>query len=98
MDDDFYLLKKSFNSKLECPVNAGLCMASRQFLFVAVLAASFGCNQQLFMRALEYSHLKWSILVMLFDCNLSRHPILGQFIDLDLLLCTGFRLEHLDLF
>ena len=30
--------------------------------------------------------------------NLSRRPYLGQVIDLDLLLCTGFNLEHVVLF
>ena len=35
---------------------------------------------------------------MLIDLNLSRRPFLGQVVDLDLLLCTGFYLEHAVLF
>ena len=34
----------------------------------------------------------------LFDLNLSRCPFFGHVIDLDLLLCTGFDLEHAVLF
>ena len=35
---------------------------------------------------------------MLFNLNLSKYPFLGQVIELDLLLCTGFDLEHVVLF
>ena len=35
---------------------------------------------------------------VLFDSNLSRRPFLGQVVDLDLLLCTGFVLEDAVLF
>ena len=35
---------------------------------------------------------------MLFDSNLSRRSFLGQVVDLDLLLCTGFDSEHAVLF
>ena len=35
---------------------------------------------------------------MLFDSTLSRRPFLGQVIDSDLLLFTGFNLEHAVLF
>ena len=37
---------------------------------------------------------------VLFDWNLSRHPFLqvGNFIDLDLLLCTGVNSQHVGLF
>ena len=34
----------------------------------------------------------------LFNSNLIRHPFLWQVVDLDLLLCTGFYLEHAVLF
>ena len=33
-----------------------------------------------------------------FDSNLSRRPFLGQVVDTDLLLCTGFDSEHAVLF
>ena len=39
-----------------------------------------------------------SEVAALFDSNLSRRPFLGQVVDLDLLLCTGFDLEHAVLF
>ena len=35
---------------------------------------------------------------VLFNSNLSRLPFLGQVVDLDLLLCTGFYSEHAVLF
>ena len=35
---------------------------------------------------------------VLLDWNLSRHLVLGQVVDLDLLLCTRFGLEHAILF
>ena len=37
-------------------------------------------------------------VAVLFDLNLRRCPFLGQVVDLDLLLCTGFDLEHAVLF
>ena len=39
-----------------------------------------------------------SEVAVLFDSNLSRRPFLGQVVDLDLLLCTGFDSEHAVLF
>ena len=39
-----------------------------------------------------------SEVTVLFDSNLSRLPFLGQVVDLDLLLCTGFDSEHVVLF
>ena len=36
--------------------------------------------------------------MQLFDSNLSRRPFLGQVVDLDLLLCTGFDSELVVLF
>ena len=35
---------------------------------------------------------------MLFNSTLSRHPFLGHVVNLDLLLCTEFDLEHEVLF
>ena len=35
-----------------------------------------------------------SEVTALFDSNLSRRPFLGQVVDLDLVLCTGFDSEH----
>ena len=39
-----------------------------------------------------------SEVVALFDWNMSRRPFLGQVVDSDLLLFTGFNLEHAVLF
>ena len=39
-----------------------------------------------------------SEVALLLDSNLSRRPFLGQDVDLDLLLCTWFNLEHAVLF
>ena len=39
-----------------------------------------------------------SEVAVLFDSNLSRRSFLGQVVDLDLLLCAGFYLEHAILF
>ena len=39
-----------------------------------------------------------SEVAVLYDSNLSRRPFLGQVVDLDLLLCTGFDSEHAVLF
>ena len=39
-----------------------------------------------------------SEVAVLFNLNLSRRPFLGQVVDLDLLLCTGFDSEHAVLF
>ena len=39
-----------------------------------------------------------SEVAALFDSNLSRRPFLGQVVDSDLLLCTGFDSEHAVLF
>ena len=41
------------------------------------------------------------LLISIYYCNLSRQyrlPFLGQIINLDVLLCSGFNLEHEDLF
>ena len=39
-----------------------------------------------------------SKVAALFDSNLSRRPFLGQVVDTDLLLCTGFESEYAVLF
>ena len=38
-----------------------------------------------------------SEVAVLFDCDPRKYPFLRQILDLDLLLCTGFNSEHLDL-
>ena len=39
-----------------------------------------------------------SEVAALFYLNLSRRPVLGQVVDTDLVLCTGFNSEHVVLF
>ena len=66
------------------------------------LAANFRCHQFRIIPEIVSKLLSaavWSRCV--FDSNLSRHPFLGQVVDLDLLLsmlCAGFDSEHADLF
>ena len=82
------------NPKLKLVLfNAGHCMAFKHYIsFPADLAANFGCNQ---------FRITPDIISKLFGAqpsevavNLSRRPFLGQVIDLDLLLCTGFNSEY----
>ena len=49
-------------------------------------------------KAFARRHLKWLCRCLLFDLNLSKHPFLGQVVNLDLLLCTGFDELHAELF
>ena len=56
--------------------------------FATNLASNLGCDQFRIMPE----------VAVLFDLNLRRCPFLGQVVDLDLLLCTGFDLEHAVLF
>ena len=42
-----------------------------------------------------HCHMK---LLCCSNSNLSKRPRLGQLVDLDLLLCTGFNSEHMGLF
>ena len=72
--------------------------------FATSLAANFGCNWFRIMPDI-FSKLLMppSEVTVLFDLNLSRHPFLGLVVNLDdvkldLLLCTGFNLEHVVLF
>ena len=71
--------------------------------FATFWAANFGC----YLVAVDSeSRLIWlsrfcaplSEVAVLLDSNLSRHPILRQVVELDLLLCIGFNSERVVLF
>ena len=85
------LLKNQMILKLKieaCPLNAGHYMAFKYSIsFVSNLVAieSESC-QKLFPSL----YAPPSEVAVLFNSNLSRRPILGQVVNLDLLLCTGF--------
>ena len=83
-----------------CPVNAGHYMVTIKYCisFATDLAANFGSD----LYTAESCETKFpsfclqlSEVAVLFDSNLSRLPFLGQVVDM---LCTGFNLEHADLF
>ena len=98
--NDSRLLKNPQIQIETSPVNTGLCIAFKHHIsFATNLAANLGCNQ---FRILSKTvpkllcNTNWSSCAVWW--NLIRLPFLGQVIDLDLLLCTGFNNEHEDLF
>ena len=63
--------------------------------FATNLAANFGCNQFRIMPDIVSKHLIAAIgscCAVQFESE--QTPFLGQVVDLDLLLCTGFNSEH----
>ena len=67
--------------------------------FATDLAAKFGCNRFRITPDIVSSFCSPPPEVAaLFDSNLSRCPFLGQVLNSDLLLCTGFDWEHAVLF
>ena len=95
------IAKKIFKSKIEArPVNAGHYMAFKHRIsFATDLAANFDCIcSESRLTSFPSFCAPPSEVAGLFDSNLSRHPFLGQVVDLDLLLCTGFDSEHAVLF
>ena len=95
------LLKKVFKSKIEArPVNAGHYMASNiafhlQLIRLQTLVA---IDAESRLTSIPSFCTPPCEVAALFDSNLSRRPFLRQVVDLDLLLCTGFDLEHAVLF
>ena len=92
-------LKKSSNRKSKL-VLAGHYMAFKhRILFAIDLAANLGwIDSESRQTSFQSFFAPPSEVAVLFDSNLSRRPFLGQVVDLDLLLCTGFYLEHAVLF
>ena len=88
------IAKKIFNMKIKAgPINAGLNTAFKHCIsFATDLAANFGCYPLRIMSDIVSKLLR--LAAVLFDWNLSRLPFLGHVIYLDLLLCTGFNLDH----
>ena len=67
--------------------------------FATDLAANFACNRfRIRLISFPIFCAPPSEVAVLFDSILSRLPFLGQVVDLDLLLCTGFNSEHAVLF
>ena len=67
--------------------------------FATDLAPNFGCNQFRITPDIVSKLLCasiWSCCVVLLESE--QRPFLGQVVDTDLLLCTGFDLEHAVLF
>ena len=100
------LLKKYSNRKsklvLSSSVNAGHYMVFKHrisFKFATDLAENFGCYRFRIMPDIVSKLCAQPYEVTaLFDSNLSRRPFLGQVVDTDPLLCTGFDSEHVVLF
>ena len=88
-------LKKSSNRKSKL-VLAGHYMAFKhRILFAIDLAANLGwIDSESRQTSFQSFFAPPSEVAVLFDSNLSRRPFLGQVVDLDLLLCTGFDSEH----
>ena len=62
---------------------------------LAEVAANFGCNQFRIMPEIVYKLFVLSFEVaVLFYSNLNGLPFFGYVVNLDLVLCTGFNLEH----
>ena len=67
--------------------------------FATDLAANFSCNRfRITPDIISKLCAPPSQVAALFNLNLSRLPFLGQVVDTDLLLCTGFDQEHVVLF
>ena len=82
------------------PVNAGPNMAFKHaFHLQLIWLQTFGCNLS---ESCQQSFPSFCAppckVTVLFHSNLSRGPFLGQVFDLDMQLCTGFDLDHADLF
>ena len=100
------MFKKSSNRKLKLVlsscVNAGHYIAFKHSIsFATYLAANFGCDRfRITPDIISKLCAQPSEVAALFDWNLSslRRPFLGQVVDSDLPLCTGFDLEHAVLF
>ena len=99
-----HIAQKIFTSKFEAsPVKAGDYMACKHRMsFANDLAANFvalvAIDSESHLTSFPRFCAPPSEVAVLFDSNLSRCPFLGQVVDLDLLLCTGFDSEHSVLF
>ena len=91
------IAQKIFNLKIKAhPVHAGHYIAFH--LRPIGLQTLVAINSESCQTSFPSFCAPPSEVAVLFDSNLSRRPFLGQVVDLDLLLCTGFDLEHAVLF
>ena len=93
------IAQKIFKSKIKArPVKDGHCMPFKHRIsFVTNSAANLICNRFRITPEIV-SQLLLATIWSRCAVNLSIRPFLGQVVDLDLLLCTGFDLEHAVLF
>ena len=95
------LLKKSSNRKSQLVLSTLLTtwMLNVAFHFRPIWLQTLAViDSQLRLTSFPSFCAPPSEVAGLFDPNLSRRPFLRQVIDTDLLLCTGFDSEHVDLF
>ena len=97
------LLKKSSNTKLKLVLSTLVTTWLSKIAFHLLpmwLQSLIAIDSESRLTSFpSFSSLRATIWVaMLFCSNLSRRPFLGQEVDLDLLHCTGFNLEHAVLF
>ena len=98
------IAQKIFKSKIEArPVNAGHNMAFKHRISFAIiwLQALVAIDSESRLTSFPSFCAPPSEVAVLFNSNLSsqsRRPFLGQVVDTDLLLCTGFDSEHAVLF
>ena len=103
--------QKIFKSKIEArPVSVNAGHYNYYIAFKHRISSSFCHLRPIWMQTLDVidSELRLtsfssfcappSEVAALFNSNLSRRPFLGQVVDTDLLLCTGFDSEHAVLF
>ena len=76
-----------------CPFLGQVAFHLRQIQLQTLVAINSESHQ---MSCLSFCEQPFEVTVL--DLNLSRCPFLGQVVNLDLLLCTGFNLEHEILF
>ena len=90
---EYQITKKVSKSKIEArPVNADLYMAFKHRISFATYLVLDAIDSESYQRSFPSFCAPPSELAVLFDWNLSRHSILGQVVDLEVLLCTGFDL------
>ena len=78
------------------------CRSLHGFQTLLFICNQFGCFVAIDSESVQRLFLSFCMLTfevtVLFNWNLSTLPFLGQIVNLDLLVCTGFDLEYADLF
>ena len=89
------MTQKIFKLKIEAhPVNDGHYISNIKFhlllIWLQTLVAIYSESRLTRLTSFPSFCAQPSEVAALFNLNLSRCPFLGQVVDLDLLLCTGF--------